>query len=130
MGRKPTLTAEERCLKQKAHDQKKMLDPEKLAKKRERDRVRRRERYQQAKLDAHDPLALLADTATQAQLLEEIGDDDDYDDGELLGEIRSAAEHTEVRTGSFEDEGTLIQLHGDGEGFNLVGIHVNSRNPC
>ena len=130
MGRKPTLTLQDRRIRQRERDRKKRLDPEKLAKKRGQDRERRRrERDQQARQTAYNPLTLLSDTATQARLLEEIGDDDD-DDGEVLGEIRSAAECTEVSTGSFEDESTFIQLHGDGEGFNLVGIHANSRNPC
>jgi len=129
MGRKSVLTREERQVKKREHDRKRRLDPEKLAKKREQDRAQRRERYRQAKQAAHGTLALLSNTATQVQLLEEIGDDDN-DDGEMLGEIRSAAECTEAGTGSFEDEDTLIQLHGDGEGFNLIGIHANSRNPC
>ena len=129
MGRKSTLTSEERRAQKQERDRKRRLDPVILAKRREQGRVRQRERYRQASSTSHNPLALLADTATQAQMLEEVGENDN-DDGEMLGEIRSAAECTEVGTGSFEDEGTFIQLHGDGEGFNLVGIYVNFRNSC
>jgi len=120
------LTAEERLLRRRERNRTSGLDAEKLSRKRERDRIRR-QRYRQARLMSHDPLALLADTATQAQLLEEIGDDDNDDDGEMLGDIASVEECTRVGTGSFEDEGTL---HDNGEGFNLVDIHANSRNPC
>jgi len=134
-----TLTVEARQAQQQAqrreHHQRRRLDPEKLAQKKERDRLWQRERYRQKKLMTCDPLTLLATTATQAQSLEGIGDDDDdgCGGGELAGEIcalMSVPEHTEVEMESLEDEGTLIQLHGNGKGFNLIGIHTNSRNPC
>ena len=132
MGRKPSLTVEERRMRQRERDEKKKSDPQKLAKKREQDRQRQRERYQQAKQAAHDPLTLLADMATQAQLLEEIGDDDDGGGlaGENGGALVSIPECPELGMGTFGDDGVFIELHGDGEGFNLAGIHANSRNPC
>ena len=129
MGRKPLLTLEERCMRQKERNQRTKLDPEKLARKREQDRQRKQERYQQAKLTAHDPLALLADTATQAQLLEEVVD---HDGVELSGEISTSMripECMEVGTGSFEDEGMLVQSHSNEEGQSLITNCANSRKP-
>ena len=117
MARWSKLTAEERAVRKKEQNQTSRLDPERLARKRERDRLRKQEQYLQSKLTARDPLALLADTATQARLLEEIGDDDNG--GELSGEIgppTSIPECTEVGTGGFEDEGMLIQSHSNEEG--------------
>ena len=107
------------------------MDPEKLAQKRERDRLRKQEQYLQSKLTAHDPLALLANTATQARLLAEIGDNNDG--GELPGEIGlsvSTPECTEVGTGGFEDEGMLVQSHSDEEGQSMIDNCANSRKPC
>ena len=135
MGRTTALTVEARRARQQAqrreHEQRRRSDPERLAQKRERDRLRKQELYQQAKLTARDPLALLADTATQARLLEEIGDDDDG--GQLPGEIgpsMSTPECTEVGTGGFEDEGMLVESHSDDEGQSLIDNCANSRKPC
>ena len=133
MGRKTTLTVEEKRAQQQAqwreHHQRRRLDPEKLAQKKERDRLRQRERYQQAKLTAHDPLALLADTATQAQLLEEL---EEHDGAEFSGEISTSVpipECMEVGTGSFEDECMLIESHSNEEGQSLIHNCADSRKP-
>ena len=127
MARSSKLTAEERAVRKRERNRVSRLDPERLAKKRERDRVRQ-QRHRQARLTSHDPLALLADTATQARLLEEIGYDDDG--GEPSGEISASVsipECTEVGTGSLEDEGMLIQLHSDEEGRSLIDNCADSR---
>jgi len=105
------------------------LDPERLSGKRERDRLRQQELYLQAKLTAHDPLALLTHTATQAQMLDEIANNDGE---ELPGEVGMDVpipECTEVGTGSFEDEGMLIESHSNEEGQSLIHNCADSRKP-
>jgi len=130
MGRKST-SAEEKQAKKRERDRLRRLDPEILARRREQGRQRQQQLYLQAKLTDRDPLALLANTATQAHLLEEIGDDDDG--GQLSGEIVpsiSTPECTEVGTGSFEDEGMLIESHSNDEGRSLIDNCANSRKSC
>lgn len=71
MGR-AAHTKEQKRAKRRQVNQKIKSDPVKLAKKRESDRLRARERRRQARLICRNPLALLADAASRAQTLTEI----------------------------------------------------------
>ena len=66
MGRTAS-TKEERQAKQRQLNQRKYSDPQKLSKKRENDRVRKRERYRQVRLVTRDPSILATNAAIQAQ---------------------------------------------------------------
>jgi hypothetical protein len=118
MGRR-ALSKEHKQAKQRERFLKYLSNPEKLARKREADRLRKRERYRQAQLAVLNPLALLADMATRARSLKEQADGSDQKDkrDESLAsfeEVKASApfeeakapahESTETGTGGFEDK--------------------------
>jgi hypothetical protein len=71
MGRR-ALTAEEKKARKQERNRKYFSNPDALARKRETDRARKRERRRQDQPIQHDPLALLADIATQRETLKHI----------------------------------------------------------
>lgn len=70
MGRR-ALTREEKEVRRQWKKQRYLSNPDALARKREIDRVNKQENRRRARLD---PLALLADVATQAQRLQHINE--------------------------------------------------------
>lgn len=100
MGRR-TLTKEHKQIKKREWNRKFISDPEKLAKKRERDRVQKRERSRQARIVGRNPLGLLANAATQVQMLTEINIQDKE---ELLrSSTRFAPEPMDAGIGGIQD---------------------------
>ena len=106
MGR-AAHTKEQKQAKRRQVNQKIKSDPVRLAKKRENDRLRARERRRQARLICRNPLALLADAATRAQMRPEINI---RDEKHLSRSFETfASQRTQVGGGGFGGRGQIVE---------------------
>jgi hypothetical protein len=114
MGR-AAHTKEQKRAKRRQVNQKIKSDPVKQAKKRETDRLRARERRRQASLICRNPLALLADAASRAQMLTEINIPDERQLSRPFKKI--APQRSEVEGRKFGGGGKRVEGRDGRENF-------------
>jgi hypothetical protein len=110
------LTDEERKAKKRENNRRYFQNAGALARKREIDRLKKRERRQQSQIGAQDRLSPLRDAAVQQEILLEQEEDEEPKEGRSEGE-REARQ--------IEDEGGPIEYE---DGAILEGFYVDNWN--
>ena len=108
MGRR-AHTKEQKNAKKRERNRKYLANPEALARKRAADRLRKREiRRQRACLTVPDSLALLADTAIQLHMLQQIKDIKEGDSLPHFNCEGSAPERADRGNGGYDHKGQVV----------------------
>ena len=100
------LTIEERKAKKQENNRKYFSNAQALQRKRETDRIRKQERRRQDQLIRRDPLAGLADAATQREILQPLNDEDP---GPEVNDLPGSESMEEYNEGFEQENGPTLE---------------------
>ena len=109
------ISREEWKIRRQEEYQRRISNPEAFEKKKERDRIRKQEKRRQNRLIQQDLLSLLADAATQREILNEVDEEEEEveEDDNIIDPL-AEPEEVEEDNGPFEQEdGPILEGFGD-----------------